>query len=1055
MKSLQKINVQLFLFILLIKITAFNCFSQIVINEVMSFPSGAQGLIEYNGAMGKEYIELYNTSCSTVDVSGYFIAMRQDFSGNASGGAFRIPSGAAASIPANGHLVVGTSASSSNVGDIDILIPNYVSNYCQNSAVNLLLANADGWLALYDLTGTPIDAIYWSSSAAKISQVADFGGIPCVPTGSPVGITLESAQQINTGFSGVLNYVGNTTAVDMTFSRITDGGTWGRDIAPTIDDLSVGNCNGGTCITSASFFTPAIVSQPSCSTTGSTTGSITINPSPLGAYSYSWSHDGSLTLNTATNLTAGSYTISISLGGCQKDTTIVLTNGNGPSGIVITPTNETCSLGNGQIELGLVTGGASPYTYNFNNLGFSSNFTYSDLTAGSYTLVVLDANGCFYNASTTLLTNNNSGCCLVPLTYIKDSIPNTVCNGVNNPCNYSGPTILINEIGIFPTNNDGSIFGVGPTGAGSGEGEWIELFNPDWCNSIDISGYILGSYNSTSSGSVASNGMSFALPANTIVPPLGFVMIRGVNASPAPAGVIDIVVNNSNNEICIDGGVNTSRIWFQNTKGWFAFYDRNGVAQDVIQWGTPSSNDLNGNPCVPVTNSLPVGFTQIPSNTQTGMSYNLGNAVSGQTFVRIPDGGNWSSTLAAENTSYGSCNVIGGCLNTGGASSSCNGIATITMTSGQAPYTYLWDDVLTQTTATADSLCAGIYNVTVTDAQGCTEVITVEIVDQFLSIVGTGTNPTCGNLDGIINVVASPAGSYDYTWSPNTGITNTTTTIANNLNGGTYTVTVSSPTCSKDTTITLISYPAITNLASVIVDEKCNKADGQVTLGQVTGGTATYQYNFNNGGPASTLQFSNLASGTYPVTVTDIHNCSYSTQISIGEIQGPSKIDFQSINSGCSANTGAIEVTNVTGGQAPYNYELDNSGFSATTVFEELGGGVYKITVQDISNCTIDTLIQISTLSGGKDVHIPNVFSPNNDNVNDIWYIKGECLQQVNCEIFNRWGNLITTYNDLLGNWNGKAEGDFVSAGVYFYKLSVTFSDGEIKEYQGNITVIY
>ena len=74
MKSLQKITVQLFLFILLIKITAFNCLSQIVINEVMSRPSGAQGLIEYNGAMGKEYIELYNTSCSTVDVSGYFIA---------------------------------------------------------------------------------------------------------------------------------------------------------------------------------------------------------------------------------------------------------------------------------------------------------------------------------------------------------------------------------------------------------------------------------------------------------------------------------------------------------------------------------------------------------------------------------------------------------------------------------------------------------------------------------------------------------------------------------------------------------------------------------------------------------------------------------------------------------------------------------------------------------------------------------------------------------------------------------------------------------------------
>lgn len=1052
MKSLQNKKYLITIVIFLSTMVSLNSFTQVVINEVMTRPSGAQGLINFNGAMGKEYIELYNTGCSPVDVSGYFLAMRQDFAGNASGGAFRIPTTTSSVIPPNGHLVLGTSASSIDINSVDIIIPNYVSNYCQNSSVNLILANADGWLGLYDLTGTPIDAIFWSSSAANISQVGDYAGVPCVPSGSTVGITLESAQQINAGFLGVLNYVGNTTSTDLTFSRISDGGTWGRDIAPTINDLSGGNCNGGTCITTASFVIPAIVSQPTCSTTGS----IAINPSPSGTYTYSWSHDGSLTLNTATGLTAGSYTISVSLGGCQKDTSILLSNGSGPTSILINPTNETCSLANGQIQLGAVSGGTSPYQYNFNGLGLSSNLNYNNLTAGTYTLIIQDVNGCIYNAQNTVLTNNTNGCCLVPLTFTKDSIPNTVCNGTNNPCSYSGPTILINEIGIYPTINDGSIFGDGPSGPGSGEGEWIELFNPDWCNSIDISGYILGSYNSTSSGTLlASNGMSFSLPANTIVPPLGFVLIRGANTSPPPLGVIDIVVNNSNNEICIDGGLNSSRIWFQNAGGWFAFYDRNGVAQDVIQWGSPLSNDLNGNPCIPLTNSLPVGFTQIPSNTQTGISYNLGNPASGQTFVRIPDGGNWSSTLAAEITSYGSCNVIGGCVNSGGASSSCNGTATVTMTSGQAPYTYLWDDVLAQTTSTADSLCAGIYNLSVTDAQGCIKLITVEIIDELLNIAVTGTNPSCGNLDGIMNVVANPIGAYNYTWSANTGIVDTLTTNVNNLNGGTYTVTVSSPTCTKDTTITLTSYPAITNLASVSVNEICNKADGQITLGQVTGGTATFQYNFNNGGNGSTTQFSNLASGTYPVTVTDIHNCSYSTQINIGETQGPTKIDFQTINSGCSSNTGLIEVTNVTGGQTPYSYNLSSSGYSSSSLFEELGGGFYTLSVKDMSNCLIDTLIQLTTLSGGKDISVPNVFTPNGDNSNDLWFIKGDCLEAISCNIFNRWGNLIKSYDDINGNWNGKTDEDIVTDGVYFYKLKVTFSDGEIKDYQGNITVIY
>ncbi len=1027
--------------------------AQVVINEVMHRPSGNQGLINFNGNDGREYIELYNTSCSSVDVSGYFIAMRQDFSG-ANGGGFRIPSVAASIIAPNGHLVLGTSASCADINSIDMIIPNFSSNYCQNSSLNFILANADGWLALYDLTGTPIDAIYWSSSATNISQVADFGGVPCLPTGSQVGITLESAQQINAGFLGVLNYVGNTTSVDFTFSRISDGGTWGRDIAPTIDDLSVGNCNGGTCITSASFFTPAIVSQPTCSNTGS----ITINPSPLGTYSYSWSHDGSLTLNTATNLIAGSYTISISLGGCQKDTTIVLTNGNGPSGIVITPTNETCSLGNGQIELGIVTGGALPYVYNFNNLGFSSNSTYSNLTAGSYTLVVLDNNGCFYNASNTLLTNNTSGCCLVPLTNTSILTPNTVCNGSSNPCNYSGPSILINEVGINVSSNDGSIYGDGPTGAGSGEGEWIELFNPDWCNSIDISGYILGSYNSSAlplSALSASNGMSFVLPANTIVPPLGFVIVRGSNAQVPPLGVIDIVVDNSNNGLCIDGGLSTSRIWFQNAGGWFAFYNANGIPQDVISWGSPISSDLNGHPCIPPSNSLPSGFLQLPSNNQTGISYPLGASITGQTFVRVPDGGVWSATLASENSTYGSCNVLGGCLSQGGSSSTCNGTCSITMNSGQAPYTYAWDDFLLQTTATADSLCAGTYHVTVTDALGCDSNFTIIIVDDLLSIQATGTDPSCGSINGSINVVANPSGSYNYSWTVNTGISNTTTTNANNLDGGIYTVTVSNQSCSEDTTITLISFPAITNVSTSTVDEKCNQNDGQINIGTITGGTPAFQYNFNNTGNVSITQFSNLNSGVYHLLVTDIHNCTFSAQITVNEILGPSKIEFKSANSECLSNSGLIEVLSIIGGQLPYTYQINGQPYSSNTIFENLGEGVYTITVNDASNCKLDTLINISKLSGGKELYIPNVISPNNDNSNDLWYIKGECLQAIHCDIFNRWGNIISSYNQIDGNWDGKTGGNFVSQGVYFYKLKVTFSDGETKDIQGDITVIY
>ena len=85
---------------------SFNAYSQVVINEVMARPSGNQGLINFGGNIGREYIELYNKSCSAIDISGYFIGFRQDVLGTPTGGSFRIPNGTL--IPSNGHLVIGT-----------------------------------------------------------------------------------------------------------------------------------------------------------------------------------------------------------------------------------------------------------------------------------------------------------------------------------------------------------------------------------------------------------------------------------------------------------------------------------------------------------------------------------------------------------------------------------------------------------------------------------------------------------------------------------------------------------------------------------------------------------------------------------------------------------------------------------------------------------------------------------------------------------------------------------------------------------------------------------
>jgi gliding motility-associated-like protein len=786
-----------------------NSFSQVVINEVMHYPSGTQGLIYYNSAYGREYVELYNTSCSPVDVSGYFIACRQEFSGS-SGGGFRIPNVPKATIPAHGHLVLGTSASSADVNSVDIQLPDYASNYCQNSpSKNFILANADGWLGLYDAAGVPIDAIYWSSASSKISQVDDYAGVPCTPAGSPGGVTLESAQQINSGFPGVLSYVGNSTSVDNTFSRIPDGGNWQRNIASSINDLTVGNCNGGTCVAAGLFYTPAVVSQPTC---GASDGSIVINPNPTGTYVYTWSPNVSSS-NSATNLPAGSYTITVDNNGCSKDTTIAISSSSGPNAVASTPTNPSCGASDGQVVIGAVTGGVSPYQYNFNGLGFSATTTYSSLAAGSYSLQVKDANNCVFTASNVVLTGGAS--------------PTSIVTTPTNPlCGASDGQVLLGSVtgGVAPYE--------------------YNFNNLGYSTSTSFTGLASGSYS--------------------------------------------LLVKDANN--CV--------------------YTSSNV--------------------VLTSASGPTAILTTPTNPNCGAS-------DGQILLG-------------------------------------------TVTGGVAPYEYNFNNLGYTTNTSYTNLGAATYTLVVKDANGCTYNAT------SITLTGTSGGPTA--------IVVTPTSST------------------------------------------------------------CGSSNGQVNLGVVTGGTAPYQYNFNNQGVSSSTNYTSLAKGNYSIIVVDANNCNYSTQVTVDDIAGPKSFVYSSVNSECSKSTGEIIISSVSGGVLPYEYSISNQSFSNIASFDKLSAGTYNIKVKDNNNCILDSAIVINTIFSISDLVIPNVITVNNDGINEIWSVKGQCIQKFECKILNRWGEIVYTYNDISGSWDGKSEGEILPDGVYFYIINVVYSSNDEKTYQGNISLL-
>jgi gliding motility-associated-like protein len=639
--------------------------------------------------------------------------------------------------------------------------------------------------------------------------------------------------------------------------------------------------------------------------------------------------------------------------------------------------------------------------------------------------------GCWNND--TLSISQGGNCCIDP------SQPQTGCslaasvavqqNSVCQPCNYNGPSILINEINIFPNAGDGSIFGASPTGPGMGE--WIELFNPNWCDSVDISGYILGSYNSTfSTNPGTSNGMAFVLPPGTIVPPLGFVLVRGQNASPAPIGTIDVVVNNANNSACIQGGINNSRIWFQNSGSWFAFYDSQGVPQDAIRWASPAAGDLNQSPCIPTNNSLPGGTTSLASFNQIagmGLTASLGASSQGMTYRRMPDGGSWSTTLAMENTSYGSCNDPANCAVFSGVAQ-CNGTGTVNITSGQAPYSFQWNDPLNQTTQTATNLCEGSYQVVVTDANNCQETYNVNVITNPFNLTTIIQHPACQQNNGSITIDPFDP-NYSYTWLPAVSTSNS----ASNLAQGTYTITIEQGFCSLDTTIVLQN-PVPFSTSTLAIQTTCGLNNGSITITNSPSGNYSYNWSPNvtttnaatslapgnyqisisdnvcvfdtiitiqsssglssvatiynstcqqaNGAisleitPSGSYSFtwpngvnsisdsaSNLSAGSYLVTFTD-GICTADTTLDITTSTPPTDIITNVTATQCNANTGEIGIAATSGGTSPYTYAIDNQGFSNTLSFDSLGQGAYIITVLDANNCIYEEIISVPIFAG-------------------------------------------------------------------------------------------
>ena len=292
----------------------------------------------------------------------------------------------------------------------------------------------------------------------------------------------------------------------------------------------------------------------------------------------------------------------------------------------------------------------------------------------------------------------------------------------------------------------------------------------------------------------------------------------------------------------------------------------------------------------------------------------------------------------------------------------CDGQATGSiLIGGTAPFTYLWDDGLAQTTATAIGLCAGTYGILITDAGGCSSAASVVITEPpAVNAAVTITNDASCNgvCDGDATVSASGGtGTYTYSWSPTggTGITGTGLCA-----GTTYTVTVEDANGCATTATTSITEPTAMVLTIVPTDPLCvGGSDGSADL-TVTGGTAPYNYLWT--GSITSEDLTNIADGNYSVTVTDDNGCTATANTSITD-PVPVTIAISVIDASCGLANGTACAT-PSGGLAPYTYAWNDTLFQTTTCALTVPGGSYGVTVTDANGCIATGNAVVNDLPG-------------------------------------------------------------------------------------------
>jgi gliding motility-associated-like protein len=280
---------------------------------------------------------------------------------------------------------------------------------------------------------------------------------------------------------------------------------------------------------------------------------------------------------------------------------------------------------------------------------------------------------------------------------------------------------------------------------------------------------------------------------------------------------------------------------------------------------------------------------------------------------------------------------------------------------------------------------------------------------------------------------------------------------------GTYLDTlVSSFGCDSVITLDLIEVPDIPIDADVVLEDPlCYLSnDGFISIENITGGYGKYLISINDS--LIINEWSGLGEGEYTVSIIDRYGCDLNR---IYTLQDPELFQI-GLREDVDLILGEELILSATSNYDIYTYSWSPSEYYNCDDCEEvivtpLDDGYLKLTATNINGCiAVDSfLVRVSRESA---IYFPNVFSPNEDGINDRFEVKsfGNSVRQITkMNIFDRWGNAVFSASNIdVRNlddfWDGKIGGTYGAAGVYTYVLEVEFIDGLKETLSGNVTLI-